>query len=110
MDTRTWTAGTASGFGSPGDAVLCPECGDTYVHLVGVNVHQPSSLTAVRAEEVSRRQHALENPFGFRGTTVEVLGECEAGHAFALRLSFHKGQTFAWRDVAEPAGGHLERD
>ena len=79
------------------NVVRCPECGFDYVHLVGVNVYQLTVTTVVGPNGGTNREHGDHTPFGNRGSTAELTCQCESGHRFVLRFSFHKGNLFAWR-------------
>ena len=97
----------------PERPLLCPACGDTYVHLVEVRVYESTedggSGTVVTAgggsASVRRSSEPGARPFGFRGATVELDAWCEQGPRFALRFSSHKGMTYAHRSVPVPTAG-----
>lgn len=74
----------AAGFGElglPGNRLYCPECSSEYVHVTGA-----STFT------VTDDGDAWEG----RGSLESIPMECEGGHAFSIRIGFHKGQSFMW--------------
>jgi hypothetical protein len=115
VETREWPDDSGAGaFGAlPARPLLCPACGDSYVHLVEVRVYESTedggSGTVVPAgggsASVRQTPEPGARPFGFRGATVELDAWCEQGHRFALRFSFHKGMTYAHRSVPVPTVG-----
>lgn len=84
--------------------LLCPVCGDGSVHHEAVVVRSGSSeedcdgvhvlVTKGRSEtSLLRRQQ-----FVGRRDDIEIVGRCEQGHTFVIRLVQHKGHTFVYAE------------
>jgi len=74
--------------------VVCPICGDAYIHMTRIVVEQPTQTTTVRQSKSTIERHE-EN--GSRGTQVTIRFACEAnGHCFDAVTYFHKGCTYAY--------------
>jgi hypothetical protein len=84
-----------------GHTLLCPECEDAfdYVHPVCVDVDRGGDVVNVDADGVGFGTR----PRTARGVIIRVDFVCENGHQFALRLQFHKGQTFLGASTLPPA-------
>lgn len=75
--------GDVNEFPKDGTLILCPVCGDTYVHQS--NVEQLPGFDDYRASK-----HV-------RGDVNRIAMYCEnGGHHFYLNLGFHKGSTHVW--------------
>ena len=64
--------------------VLCPVCGDSYVH------HEN------RADIIDGKDFYAAAPRMVRGDVIAIPMWCEAGHKFVMCFGFHKGCTFSW--------------
>jgi hypothetical protein len=64
--------------------VLCPVCGDDYVH------HEN------RADVIIVKDDYQAAPGMVRGDVIALPMYCEGGHNFVLCFGFHKGCTFTW--------------
>ena len=64
--------------------VLCPVCGDDYVH------HEN------RADVIIGKDDYQAAPGMVRGDVIALPMYCESGHNFVLCFGFHKGCTFTW--------------
>jgi len=78
--------------------VLCPVCGDFYVHIARVRVIQDKTQTII--ERSVDRVEELPLSSG-RGSTVFIDYFCESGHCFSMQQYFHKGVTFTGMTVSE---------
>jgi len=64
--------------------VLCPVCGDSYVH------HEN------RADIINGKDAYAAAPKMVRGDVIAMPMWCEGGHKFVLCFGFHKGCTLTW--------------
>ena len=72
--------------------LLCPECGNEWVHLDGVEVTMNDSVTSVDGRTVV--QSGSSNNHWNRGPTVRIALWCEEGHHTWVDLREHKGNVF----------------
>ena len=98
LDTRSLLDG---GDLEEAHTLLCPECEDAfdYVHPVYVEVDRGGHVVNVDADRVGFGTR----PRTARGVVIRAEFVCERGHQFALRLQFHKGQTFLGASTLPPA-------
>lgn len=79
------------GMGEGYHTFRCPICMTDCVHHGGVEVTQGTRLTIVSHDSVCDKSIP---PNGSRGSDVLVRFNCENGHEFEYRWSFHKGSMF----------------
>ena len=77
-----------------GDTLLCPICGEAYVHPVAVICNPAGSIKG--ACTVTHDGVHLDKTVGpeGRGVRIYLSFECEQGCRFVHKLYFHKGNTF----------------
>ena len=75
-------------------ALICPVCGDAYIHPVGLECRSPGRREGLL--RVDARGIFIDPEVGAvgRGVQITLRFWCEQGHRFDYVLSFHKGQTF----------------
>jgi len=61
-----------------GAQLYCPICGDAYVHFGTPDLRTSDEYTAWKG----------------RGDALYLPMSCESGHAWMLRIGFHKGKSF----------------
>lgn len=91
--------------------ILCPICGDIYVHPQSIFVRQNSFVTEIIGlKSVS----SSIGPSGARGSSITMTYWGECGHKFAICFEFHKGNTQANvirlhdEEVGAPGSDHSE--
>lgn len=80
-------------------ALACPICGSVYVFPTSVRCN-PAGVHRgeVQIENGGILWNPAVEPDG-RGVRIELVFRCEAGHAFAYAMHFHKGNTFVSRNL-----------
>ena len=78
--------------------MTCPQCGDDYMHLSAVQVHQGQTAITITGSNLVRNDQAGSSG---RGSIVTVEMACESGHVVQTHYVFHKGQTFTTTVAAE---------
>lgn len=82
-----------------GPTLVCPICGNDYVHPISVEVLPPGAVRGVlRVNADGIYLDPWPQPDG-RGVRTTLAFLCEAGHTFYYVLHFHKGMTFIKRRV-----------
>ena len=71
---------------TPAQCVLCPACGNDYVHHLSATIL------------VNGRDDYQAHP-EVRGDVIVIPAWCESGHKFNVLLGFHKGRTLAWTEI-----------
>jgi len=66
--------------------IKCPKCDFEYVHPVFSDV-----------KVVDGKDDNQASPY-VRGSVITVPMFCEHGHAFEMKIGFHKGGTFLWTE------------
>lgn len=72
--------------------VVCPECGDYFVHIESVQVNQGGEVATVTCTETRVDKNG---PKWGRGSRVRITYWCESGHTFSHVFQFHKGVVLA---------------
>ena len=78
---------------------------DTFVHPTGVMVDRGGDTVTITAAGVAQEALPVTQA---RGALIDLRFGCECGHAFTLRLRFHKGATMVSvedTDTFDPAEG-----
>lgn len=84
---------------SRGELLLCPICGDDFLHLGEVAVDQLGAEVRVGPTGPLLESHTCDR----RGAVVRVSVHCEFGHAIAIQFAFHKGTTLlGWERLPDP--------
>ena len=90
------------------EPITCPKCGDDYMHLSAVQVHQGQTAITITGSNLVRNDQAGSSG---RGSVVTLEMACESGHITQQHFTFHKGQVFATTVAAEgEANTELWRD
>jgi len=98
------------------DALLCPDCGDPYLHIESVQVATGEQVLVVTKDGVNIKTHGPEIDYAknVRGAIIEIGYWCEnGGHRGKIKLSFRKGNVFvdhSSRVDEENQGSDLWRD
>ena len=74
-------------------ALVCPTCGDLYVHPVKVSVENLFGTMQVDIISTGVQTQIQEGAPSARGVVIRQALRCEQGHTWWLSLTFHKGHT-----------------
>jgi len=86
--------------------LVCPVCGDNYVHPTGIVCLPPGGdgRGVLRVDADGVHLNPVVEPTA-RGVTIVLEFVCEQSHAFAFRLQFLKGHTYVARTDGLKAAG-----
>ena len=85
--------------------LLCPICGDYYIHPVCLECWPPGAPKGrLQVDSEGIHLSPSERPPG-RGVLITLKFGCEQGHAFTYEMQFCKGQTYVNRssECVEPS-------
>lgn len=77
--------------------LVCPECGDTYLHQTNVTVfdrEEEDGKVIVREISTSEVKTSYQTNAHGRRNSLEIKFYGECGHEFILLIMQHKGETF----------------
>lgn len=86
--------------------LLCPVCGDNYVHPVGIVCLPPggSGRGVLQVDADGVHLDPAVEPMT-RGVVIVLKFVCEQSHQFTFRLEFHKGQTYVTTTAGQVSAG-----
>ena len=93
--------------------LICPICGDEYVHPIRVDVVSPGKRFGKVSVDSDGIHLNPEHPPLGRGCIVYLEFQCESGHRYYHRLEFDKGRTVATllaRNTTDDKAGPIWRE